>query len=261
MRQIASRENPSFKQWLRLAQNKSGYQRKQGLIWLEGIHLCQSWLQHYEAIDTLLLSEEHLDRPEIQQLRQQIPAEHCVRVPFALMRQLSQVEQSQGVAMVVQRPMHAPRSLQRRALLLDRIQDPGNLGTLLRTAAAVGIEQVYLSSGCTDVWGQKVLRSGQGAHFALALYEGVDLAALIQTASVEVYATSLAPQSQSLYQHPLSAQAAWIFGNEGQGVHPDLQALCAQQLFIPQSAAVESLNVAIAAAVCLFEQYRQQRTS
>ncbi|WP_308217600.1 TrmH family RNA methyltransferase [Paenalcaligenes niemegkensis] len=175
----------------------------------------------------------------------------------ALLRSLSKVEQPQGIAFAVSMPTQSPDGpLDGAALLLDRIQDPGNLGTLLRTAAAADIGQVFLSEGCADVWSQKVLRSAQGAHFNLSLYEQVDLHHLIRHSKVQVFATSL-DDAQSLYQIRIPSSAAWVFGNEGQGVEAALQQKATARVFIPQSARVESLNVAIAAGICLFEQRRQ----
>ena len=143
-------------------------------------------------------------------------------------------------------------------LWLDRVQDPGNLGTLLRTAAAVGIKQVFVSEGSVSAWSPKVLRSAQGAHFVLQVYEHLDLHALRERLRVPLVATAL-EQGQMLYSLDLPKACAWLAGNEGQGVDPALLARADLRVFIPQSDAVESLNVGVATAVCLYEQLRQHQ--
>ena len=253
---IYSKDNPRFKQTLRVAQGKKTQPPK---VWLEGVHLCQSWLQSQQPIDYLVIDEHRLATDiELQQLYQQVESTQCLILSTALMRQLSQVEQNQGVALVVSAPQ-APElhAIQRSALYLDRIQDPGNVGTLLRTAAAAGIQQVYLSPGCAWAWSQKVLRSAQGAHFALIIHEQIQVEQLLHHLHIPLYTTAL-EQAQSLYSCVLAPEAVWAFGNEGQGVAPELLTYADQRVYIPQAPLVESLNVAVAAGVCLFEHRRQQ---
>jgi TrmH family RNA methyltransferase len=142
-------------------------------------------------------------------------------------------------------------------VLLDRIQDPGNVGALLRTAAAAGVEAVHASRGCVDLWSPKVLRAGMGAHFRLTLREPADLAAVGAGFAGKICCTGLA--GNSIYDADLRGPTAWLFGNEGSGIASELASLCAERLTIPMNDGVESLNVATAAAVCLFEQRRQRR--
>jgi TrmH family RNA methyltransferase len=142
-------------------------------------------------------------------------------------------------------------------IMLDRIQDPGNLGTILRTTSAAGLRDVHISPGSADAWSPKVLRAGMGAHFALRIHEQVDLLALTIASSFPVYAAQ-ADAEQSLYRVDLSGRCSWIFGNEGAGIAPEL-AQHARALSIPMPGGAESLNVAAAVAVCLFEQVRQRQ--
>ncbi len=130
------------------------------------------------------------------------------------------------------------------------------MGTLLRTAAAAGMRRVYASTGCVGAWTPKVLRSAQGAHFVINIHESQDLTVLADRLDVPLLATSL-EDSQSLFEASLPQHAAWVFGNEGQGVMPQLLARADLRLRIPQEESVESLNVAVAAGICLFEQRRQ----
>jgi TrmH family RNA methyltransferase len=189
-------------------------------------------------------------------------AAECVLLPDALFTPLGQVEHGVGILFAVKVPDaassgHASPSLQSAALLLDSVQDPGNLGTILRTAAAAGIQEIYCGPGTAAAWSPKVLRAGMGAHFVLEITEDVDLVQLIQQASVPVYATQL-DAAKTIYTADLRAPSAWLFGHEGQGVSEQLLALATERLTIPQSSQVESLNVAASVAICLFEQRRQQ---
>jgi TrmH family RNA methyltransferase len=186
----------------------------------------------------------------------------CVLLPDALFTPLGQVEHGVGILFAVKVPDavssgHASPKLQNTALVLDSVQDPGNLGTILRTAAAAGVQQIFCGPGTAAAWSPKVLRAGMGAHFVLEITEDVDLAQLIQQASVPVYATQ--PDAEkTIYTADLRAPSAWLFGHEGQGVSEKLLALATERLAIPQSSQVESLNVAASVAICLFEQRRQQ---
>jgi TrmH family RNA methyltransferase len=247
---------------------------------LDGVHLCEAWLQHRGVPALCVVAESALSHPEVAALVAQCESNaysnaklnsntnstagvaECVLLPDALFTPLGQVEHGVGILFAVKVPDvavsgHASPSLQSAALLLDSVQDPGNLGTILRTAAAAGIQQIYCGPGTAAVWSPKVLRAGMGAHFVLEIYEDIDLVQLIRQASVPVYATE--PDApKTIYTADLRAPSAWLFGHEGQGVSEQLLALATERLSIPQSAQVESLNVAASVAICLFEQCRQR---
>jgi TrmH family RNA methyltransferase len=248
---------------------------------LDGIHLCEAWLQHRGMPALCVVAESALSHPEVAAILAQcesnansnsnassnaksnIESAECILLADALFTPLGQVEHGVGILFVVKVPDAASNgpaspSLQSAALLLDSVQDPGNLGTILRTAAAAGMQQIFCGPGTAAVWSPKVLRAGMGAHFVLEITEDVDLANVIQHASVPVYATQ--PHApKTIYTTDLRAPSAWLFGHEGQGVSEQLLALATQRLAIPQSTQVESLNVAASVAICLFEQRRQQR--
>lgn len=257
MKHITSRDNPRYKQLVKLAGGRRGDQ-----VLLEGVHLCQEWLRHRGPPAFALFDAQRLERdPELAALAAALPAGIAAGCDPALARRLSQVQESQGVYFIASTPVEPlPEHIAATSLWLDRIQDPGNLGTLLRTAAAAGISQAYLSSGCAGAWSPKVLRSAQGAHFAMRLHEDVDLAALRARLRVPLIATAL-EDARSLYDEPLPRACAWLMGNEGQGVSPELLRLADRRVFIPQAPGVESLNVAAAAAICLFEHRRQTEYS
>ncbi|NYT60954.1 RNA methyltransferase [Alcaligenaceae bacterium] len=265
MKHISSRDNPVYKRLLRLAEGKRALnadgQAAGHQVVLEGVHLCQAWLQYMGSPELALFDAKRLEHnAEITALTQALDISLCMSFEPALMQRLSQVEHGQGVCFVVQVPAPLlPARIEHNCIWLDRVQDPGNVGTLLRTAAAAGIKHAYLSSGCASAWSPKVLRSAQGAHFVMAIHEQVDLLRLHDRLVVPLLATAL-DDASSLYQTSLPMNCAWLLGNEGQGVDAALLALADQRVFIPQAENVESLNVAVAAGICLFEQRRQQST-
>jgi TrmH family RNA methyltransferase len=184
----------------------------------------------------------------------------CVILPDALYNALSQVENGVGILFVVDTPQPVmPRKLSRSAVLLDNLQDPGNLGSILRSAAAAGIEYVFCGHGTAFAWSPKVLRAGMGAHFLLDIFEHVDLRPLVEHTAIPVLATS-SHASRRVYDMNLNGEVVWLFGHEGQGVSEDLLALATERVAIPHLGAVESLNVAASAAICFFEQVRQKTT-
>ncbi|ANN71936.1 TrmH family RNA methyltransferase [Bordetella bronchialis] len=255
MKHIASRDNPLVKSLQRVA---AAAGRRESQVLLDGVHLCQAWLRHHGAPLRAVFDAARLDRPEIADLIQALPQEICVSLDGRLLHGLASVQSDQGVAFLVQPPQPAlPARIDETCVLLDRLQDPGNVGTVIRTCAAAGIPRILLSEGCAAAWSPKVLRSAQGAHFAVALHERVDLAAMLHTLDVPLVATAL-QESISLYDANLPMRCAWIFGHEGQGVDPALLGAAGLRVRIPHDTqAVESLNVAVAAAICLFEQRRR----
>lgn len=280
LRSIQSRDNAQYKQ-LRQWASSAQARRKSGMTLLDGIHLCEAWLQHRGMPALCVVAESALSHPEVAAILAQcesnaksnsnassnaksnIESAECILLADALFTPLGQVEHGVGILFVVKVPDAASNgpaspSLQSAALLLDSVQDPGNLGTILRTAAAAGMQQIFCGPGTAAVWSPKVLRAGMGAHFVLEITEDVDLANVIQHASVPVYATQ--PHApKTIYTTDLRAPSAWLFGHEGQGVSEQLLALATERLAIPQNTQVESLNVAASVAICLFEQRRQQR--
>jgi TrmH family RNA methyltransferase len=162
-----------------------------------------------------------------------------------------------GIAAVIAIPAPGPGPDPALAVLLEDIQDPGNVGTILRSAAAAGAAAVWLSRGCADPWSPKVLRAAMGAHFRLAVHPGADLVAVAGAFRGRVVAAQ--PQAgRSLYDCPLTGPLALVVGNEGAGVSAELLAQADEAVSIPMAPGAESLNAAVAAAVCLFEAVRQR---
>jgi TrmH family RNA methyltransferase len=255
---ITSRENPLYKELKQLA-GSSQARRKAGRTLLDGVHLCEAYLQQGGNPVLCVTSDQGVSHAEVAALlaRCEAAGVNCIELPAALYHALSQVEHGIDLLFVVDTPrMSETPALAGPAVLLDRLQDPGNLGSILRSAAAAGIADVFCSPGTAFVWSPKVLRAGMGAHFQMRISENVDLAALMRAASVPVLATS-SHAAQTLYETNLRRPLAWLFGHEGQGVDPGLLDLANEQVAIPHAGAMESLNVAASAAVCFFEQLRQ----
>lgn len=259
MKHISSRDNPLYKELKHLA-TSSQARRKAGRTLLDGVHLCAAYLQHVGVPPLCVIGESALTHAEAAVIMARCESERveCIALSDALFHALSQVEHGVDLLFVIDTPgAEAPSVLSQSAVLLDNLQDPGNLGSILRSAAAAGIEQVFCSSGSAFTWSPKVLRAGMGAHFLLNIVENVDLSVLIQSAEVPVLATSSHVEKR-IYDIDLTQPVAWLFGHEGQGVAPELLALAAHQVTIPQLGAIESLNVAASAAICFFEQVRQR---
>ena len=250
-RLIASSHNPRYRAWRRLAESAEA-RRETGLVLLDGEHLLESCLAAGGRPDEILVTDE-VERARWQA---RLPEADVARLPRHLFDALSPVRSPTGVMAVVRPPAPAAGPV-RFGVLLERIQDPGNLGAMLRSAAAAGVDTVWLSSGCADLWSPKVLRGGMGAHFVLRLQDGADLPVIAQAFPGTVLATApLAPVS--LYETELHLPLAFAFGNEGVGLSPALLSAVSQPVHIPMPGRMESLNAAAALAVCLFEAVRQQ---
>ena len=253
-RLVTSRSNPLLTSLRKLAADPAGY-RKLGLMLLEGEHLCSAWLakQRGPVLHALVL-EGAAERPELRALL--AAADDAVVVSRSAMAGVSTLETPAPIAFVVAAPEAEAVRPGEPTLVLDRLQNPGNAGALLRSAAAFGCTQVLALAGTTALWAPKVVRAGMGAHFALHLVESAapdDLDAL----RVPLLATS-SHGGEAIDDVALPWPCAWVLGHEGQGIAPALAARCSLHLRIPQPGGEESLNVAAAGAVCLYESARQR---
>ena len=258
MKAITSRDNPLYKELKNLA-SSSQVRRKTGRTLLDGIHLCQAYLQHLGAPQLCVVSESSRTHHEVELIVAQCLAKatQTICLPDALYQALSQVEHGIGLMFIITTPNpEFPVKLKNSSVVLDNLQDPGNLGSILRSAAAAGIKNVFCSMGTAFAWSPKVMRAGMGAHFLLNIFENVDLHNLLQNTQIPILATS-SHAEQTIYQVKLNQPVVWLFGHEGQGVADDLMALAKHTVTIPQRPEIESLNVAASAAICFFEQVRQ----
>ena len=249
---ITSRSNPLVGRLRRLAQGNTAY-REAGEVWLEGEHLCAAARASRRPVQLAVLDGTADAGPALRSLA--AAAARVVSLPSALFRAISALESPGHIGFVLSLPAPAPIDAHAASVVLDRVQDSGNVGSILRSAAAFGVRQVLALGGTAALWSPKVLRAGMGAHFALRLVEGLDEEALEQLAVPLVAPDSHA--ARSLDDAAIPRPCAWVFGHEGQGVSASLRTRCALALRIAQPGGEESLNVAAAAAVCLYEAVRR----
>jgi len=246
---ISSPGNPLLKDLRRLAQDPGAY-RRVGRVWLEGDHLCRAARQRGVRPAIAVFAESFWPQAQFEW---QAAAERIVVLPDALLHGVSGLESPAPMGFVIDAPATPELRDGVSTVVLDRLQDAGNVGSVLRSAAAFGFAQVVALKGTAALWSAKVLRAGMGAHFGLRLVEGVEPDAL-QTLTLPLVATSShggqwlhEAQAARTLPHP----CAWLLGHEGQGVSAALEARATHRIRIAQPGGEESLNVAAAAAICL----------
>ena len=253
VRAVASRDNPLLVRLRKLAADPAAY-RKLGEVWIEGEHLCAAFVQRGGTAAQAVITEEGWQTPALRRIAGTAAA--VAVIPAALMAGLSTLESPAPLAFAL--PWAGPGELDADApsVVLDRLQDAGNVGNILRSASAFGFSQIVAIKGTAALWSPKVLRAGMGAHFALRLVEVASEEALAGL-RVPMLATS-SHASVAIHAAELPWPCAWVMGHEGQGVSTGLMQRCAESLRIPQPGGEESLNVAAAAAVCLYESARRR---
>ena len=257
MKHISSRDNAFFKELHKLA-TSSRQRRKAGQTLLDGAHLLCAYLDAGRKPHHLLVNAAALQDAEVAALLQNLADVPLTQLDDGLFADLSELKTPSGILALIELPASAASPAQSNfCLLLEDIQDPGNLGSMLRSAAAAGCDAVLLSQGCADAWSPKVLRAGMGGHFSLFIHEAVDIPAAAAAFPGQVLAASLSANT-NLYDCDLRGALAIAVGNEGAGLSHSLLAAAGQHITIPMPGNVESLNAAAAAAVCLFEAVRQR---
>jgi TrmH family RNA methyltransferase len=242
---IHSRDNAFVKDLRRLSQDSTAY-RKQGRVWLEGDHLCSALLARGRRPALAVFSESFWPVAPEQYARAAIKN---IVIADALWADISALESPARMGFVLDMPAAAALDADAPTVVLDRLQDAGNVGSILRSASAFGFTQVAALKGTALLWSPKVLRAGMGAHFALRLVEGLD-EQHIDTLRVPLLATS-SHQGDWLHRAALPWPCGWILGHDGRGVSPALQARARLHIRITQPGGEESLNVGAAAAICL----------
>ena len=255
MKNIISRDNPTYKQLKKLAES-ARERRKAGRTLLDGVHLIEAYAAAGGKPELLAVSESGAAHAECTRLLASLAAPQTIMLSDALFAEISPVETPVGILALVETPHSRPPEAPDFCVLLEDIQDPGNLGSILRSAAAAGAQAAWLSPGCADAWSPKVLRAGMGAHFALAIEERVNPTEKLAAFGGGSIATSL-DADQSLYDLDLTGPVLFLVGNEGAGLTPELQRMASVRITIPMPGTVESLNAAAASAICFFERVRQ----
>ena len=283
-KEIRSRKNPHIK-LLRDLVMGGRLRRSHNAAWVEGERLCRSYFDTQTSLPILVASEKLLLADLLASAPRGIQSFREVWIiPADCFSEITQIESSLGWGLVIEVPISSganddpgsndPGSnetqpsagrkalMQSAVVIVDRIQDPGNLGALLRSAAAAGIAQCWCITGTVDPWSPKVLRAAMGAHFQMTIRQGVNAKQAIDACRLRGFhllSTANQPDAVSLYSAglQLNQPIAWVFGQEGDGVAQEFLSK-AQVVVIPQTAAVESLNVAVAAGICFFEMRRRQ---
>lgn len=251
METITSVQNSRVKAWQKL-QTKKGRQASKTYL-LDGWHLVQEAIEHEGKLHAIMATPEQLTAHEAD-LPLGVPV---FEITVDIAKKLSDLVTPQGIFAEVSLPTatREPRFIHDGAwLFLDAIQDPGNIGTMIRTADAAGFTGVVFGTGSVDPYSPKALRAMQGSQFHMTLTTG-DLqewtAAFTQN-DMNVYGTQLNPAAVDLFTIPAQANFALIMGNEGQGMNDTLAQMTTQNLYIPLSGKAESLNVGVAAGVAMF---------
>ena len=259
MKYISSHSNPFYKELLKLASSARQRQKTQQIL-LEGAHLLQAYHAYgHQQPQHLLVTEAAVQNREVAALLEKFPDVPLSQLDDSLFAHLSELKTPSCILALIETPRIPISSVHSSfCLMLEDIQDPGNLGSILRSAAAAGCDAVFLSKNCADAWSPKVLRAGMGGHFVLSIHESIDLLAMATAFQGKAFATVVGAKS-NLYDCDLRGNIAFAIGNEGAGLSESLLAVISQHIAIPMPGRSESLNVAAATAVCLFEAVRQGR--
>ncbi len=246
---ISSRDNTFLKDLRRLAHGTTDY-RKQGRFWAEGDHLVRAALHRGVVPSMGIFSESFWPLARVEYAQAAIKN---IVISDALYDDISALESPARMGFIFDLPTAAPLQTTAASVILDRVQDAGNVGAILRSASAFGFKQVIALKGTAALWSPKVLRAGMGAHWGLQLIEGADLSVLAQLAVPRLVTSSHRGDflHQALAKGTLPMPCAWALGHEGQGVCAELEALATMHVRIAQPGGEESLNVAAAAAICL----------
>jgi TrmH family RNA methyltransferase len=248
---ITSRDNARVKRWAKLTQD-ARLRRQEGRVIVEGPHLVTEALEAGLAPVALMVSESGLRRADVQRL---VVTHEPVVLSDPVFRAIADAEHPQGIAAEIAIPR---RAAQGDCVFLEGVQDPSNVGAILRTAAAFGVGEIALNRTCADAWNPKVLRAGMGGHFRLAIREVTDLAVELEGFQGKVVCTVL-KGGTPLPQAQLRGRLGWVFGAEGAGVSDNVAARAELKVSIPMAPGTESINVAAAAAICLYSAYAFSR--
>lgn len=258
MKSITSRDNPAVRQLVRLS-TSARHRRTDRLLVLDGVHVIQAYRDAFGLAGCqLVFRAESLRTPEIAAWTEVSTGAEALVLPGPVFSLCTPVETPTGLLAVVPWPElpWPPASRSGFFVLVDGVQDPGNLGAILRSAVAAGGIGALLSPQCADAWSPRSLRGGMGAQFLLPVREGCDLVADTEQTGVPVFAAD-AGGGVSLFDIELPARCSFVIGAEGRGVSPELLQRSAASLAIPMAAGVESLNAA-AAATLLFYEWRRR---
>jgi len=229
---------------------------------LEGVHLLQAWLhskKNYQ-LETIITTKQALENEEIRDLfyyidEANLPLVNWILIDADLIQGLASTKSNHFVIGLIKLgSIPTAIDFTQDLVILDRLQDPGNVGNILRSCVASGFNQIISIKGTVSLWAPKVIRAGMGAHVHLNICEGSDLVDISKDFITPLLGTSLSVEAANIFEMTslLKDPVMWVFGNEGAGISKEFSNI-SKGVFIPQSSKVESLNVSAAAAICLFE--------
>ena len=253
---ISSRDNPIFKRLKKLAES-SRARREAQMTLLDGEHLLAAYVDAGGQPHTLVRAGSS-DAGRFERLVARCPQAKAIVLPDTLFAELSPVATPTGILAEAAWLVPPARDAVPLVIVLEDIQDPGNLGAMLRTGAAAGATLAVLSRGCHDPWSPKALRGGQGAQFVLPMQQGADLVTWLHAFAGQSIALALAEDSD-FYALALDGPLALIAGNEGAGLTGAVCGAATLRAHIPMAGRIESLNASAALAVAVFEAVRQRR--
>ncbi|OZA30020.1 MAG: tRNA methyltransferase [Hydrogenophilales bacterium 17-61-9] len=252
---ITSRDNPIFKRLKKLAESARA-RREASMALLDGEHLLGAYLDAGGQPHTLVRAAS-FDAGRFGQWAARCPGVRAITLPDALFDEIAPVSTPTGLLSEAAWLMPVARAATPLVIVLENIQDPGNLGSMLRTGAAAGATLAVLSRGCHDPWSPKALRGGQGAQFVLPMASGVDVAVWCAQFAGQSLALALG-EERSVFASDLTGPLAFIVGNEGAGLSDDARAAATATVQIPMPGKMESLNASAALAIAVFEAVRQR---
>lgn len=250
MKRIESTQNALVKYWKKLATTRKERERSGEFI-VEGFHLVEEALKNKEQVLQIIV-REGVDLPMLWP----IDGIAIVEVTAVVAKEFAETETSQGVFAICKQPVleEEVKASWRKVLLIDAVQDPGNIGTMIRTADAAGLDAVILGKGCADIYNPKTLRAAQGSHFHIPVVreELTECVDFLQDQGVPVFGTALDEDAVPYSDIQHTGAFAIIMGNEGSGIQPQLLAMTDQNIIIPILGQAESLNVAVATGIVLY---------
>ncbi|MBO0466558.1 RNA methyltransferase [Enterococcus plantarum] len=251
MKEILSTKNAMIKELKKLHKKKYREEKQQYII--EGFHLIEEAEKANAQIDWVLFNQR--GRTEWSDWLDEQPQERLIQVSYEVLESLSELPTPQGMIAIIRMP-ELENTIQFSGgwLLLDNVQDPGNVGTMIRTADAAGLSGVILGEGCSDIYNTKVLRAMQGSNYHLpVIFKPLDnIIDMFKKLKIPIYGTELNPEAIIYQKIPRTKNYALIMGNEGQGISPRFLEETDQNIYIPIKGAAESLNVAIAAGILMY---------
>lgn len=258
MKSIRSRDNPAVKQLIALA-HSSRERKKVGLTVLDGVHLIDAYRRAIGAPQQVAVAESAMMRDDVVGILRGLDERTLISLPDAFFRDISSLDSPSVAVALVETPVAKTTPPDATVLVMEDLQDPGNVGSLLRSAAAAGVKEVLTSKTTAFCWSPKVLRAAQGAHFSLNIVEGADIESFLDIYRGESLAL-VANQvgTTSLFETPLRGPVALLLGNEGAGLSAGVVGAAKRRVTLPMPGKIESLNVAAAGAIALFEIVRQR---